>query len=358
MLFVVSEDLNNIEKIESQSFVSLKVWERTHIQEWIRKHPDILGEDLLIVNMEFDRFEGSRDRLDLLALDRRGNLVVVELKRDSFAGHADLQSIRYAAMISTMTVEQLLERYVDYHKKVTGEEVSQEQLRSTINDFVTLEDFEELSSRPRIILCSEDFSQEITTTVLWLRGFDLDISCVRLTPYRSEGKIILVPEKIIPLRESEQYITRVQEKEEQRQESKRVNLTQEELRELAHHNGVGDIYTTLVEGVKRVFDRVGTTRSSVTFHGNSQNTILSFIPSESSVSDGVRFQVYNTRLADFLGISEQEAISLLPEQREHWEYYKGAVPRDSGFVGFFEDLEASNRFIAALDGSRGSSTSP
>lgn len=221
MLFVVSEDLSNIERIESQSFVSLKIWERTHIQEWVRKHPDMLGEDLLIVNMEFDRFEGSRDRLDLLALDRSGNLVVVELKRDSFAGHADLQTIRYAAMISTMTVEQLLERYADYHKRTTGEEASEERLRSIIKDFVELEDFEELSSRPRIILCSEDFSQEITTTVLWLRGFDLDISCVRLTPHRSDNKLILVPEKIIPLRESEEYITRVQQKEEQRQESKR-----------------------------------------------------------------------------------------------------------------------------------------
>ena len=35
-----------------------------------------------------------------------GNLVVVELKRDTFAGYADLQSIRYAAMVSTMTIEQ------------------------------------------------------------------------------------------------------------------------------------------------------------------------------------------------------------------------------------------------------------
>ena len=116
MLFVVSEDLSNIEKIESQSFISLDVWERTHIQEWIRRYPEILGEDLLIVNMEFNRFEGSRDRLDLLALDRSGNLVVVELKRDSFAGYADLQSIRYAAMVSTMTIEQLLDYFADYHK--------------------------------------------------------------------------------------------------------------------------------------------------------------------------------------------------------------------------------------------------
>jgi hypothetical protein len=210
----------------------------------------MLGEDLLIVSMEFDRFEGSRDRLDLLAVDREGNLVVVELKRDSFAGHADLQSLRYAAMVSTMTIEQLLAYYADYHKGRTGEEASKDELRAAINEFVGLEDFEELSSRPRIILCSEDFSQEITTTVLWLRGYDLDISCVRITPHQLEDKIVLVPEKIIPLKESEEYVTGIQKKEEKRQEA-RAKPTLEELCAQAEQNGYGEGFKTILEAARR-----------------------------------------------------------------------------------------------------------
>lgn len=198
MIFAVSENLGKIERIESGSFVALEVWERRHIQEWVREHPEILGEDLLIVSMEFDRFQGSRDRLDLLAVDRGGNLVVVELKRDPSAGHADLQAIRYAAMVSTMTVERLLPYYANYHKKTTGQDVSEEDLRAKLVRFIDLDDFEELSDEPRIVLCSEGFSQEITTTVLWLRTYGLDVSCVRLTPYRLDEKIVLVPERIIP----------------------------------------------------------------------------------------------------------------------------------------------------------------
>lgn len=45
----------------------------------------MLGEDLLVVSIEFDRFSNSSDRLDVLAMDRSGNLVVIELKRDSAA---------------------------------------------------------------------------------------------------------------------------------------------------------------------------------------------------------------------------------------------------------------------------------
>ncbi len=223
MIFAVSDDLGKIERIESGSFVALDVWERRHIQEWVREHPEILGEDLLIVSMEFDKFYGSRDWLDLLAVDRRGNLVAVELKRDPTAGHADLQALRYTAMVSTMTVERLLPYYADYLKKTTGEDVPKEDLRARLVRFVDLDDFEELSDEPRIVLCSEGFSQEITTTVLWLRKFGLDVSCVRITPYRLDEKIVLVPERIIPLKETEQYVTGIQEKEEKRQESKKRN---------------------------------------------------------------------------------------------------------------------------------------
>ena len=94
MIFVISDTLEKAEKILPETFVGLNIWERTHIEEWVRLNPDILGEDLLILTVEFDRFTQSTDRLDILALDVAGNLVIIELKRDSVSGYADLQAIR------------------------------------------------------------------------------------------------------------------------------------------------------------------------------------------------------------------------------------------------------------------------
>jgi hypothetical protein len=149
-----------------------------------------------------------------------------------------------------MTIDQLLAHYVDYYRKTTNKEASTEELRTKINEFVEIGEFEELSSRPRIVLCSEGFSQEITTTVLWLRGFDLDISCVRITPHQLDNKIVLVPEKIIPLKESEDYLTGIQEKEEKRQEA-RVTTTLDDICAKADGENTGESFRKILHAAQK-----------------------------------------------------------------------------------------------------------
>jgi hypothetical protein len=213
LIFSVGENFTNVEQIDAGNFVSLNIWERKHIQEWIRKNPQMLGEQLLIVSMEFDKFVNSLDRVDLLALDRDGNLVVVELKRDPLAGYADLQALRYAAMVSSMTMEKLAPYYVAYAKQYSERIVSTAEAVSEMRNFVDSDEFVDLSSAPRIILCSENFSREITTTVLWLRSLQVDVSCVQITPYRHKENIFIVPKVLIPIEEAKQYLIDIKTKE-------------------------------------------------------------------------------------------------------------------------------------------------
>lgn len=221
MIFSISDGLDKAQKIQPGSFVNMNIWERQHIEEWVRTNPEMLGEDLLVVSTEFDRFSNSNERLDVLAVDRSGNLVVIELKRDSAAGYADLQAIRYAAMVSSMTIDLLLPYYITYRKKHYGETLSDGEAQDKIIDFVELEDFAELSSRPRIILCSEGFSQEISATVLWLREAGIDISCVKITPYKLGENVVIVPKIVIPLEEAKQYQIDIKRKEGEAHEKKK-----------------------------------------------------------------------------------------------------------------------------------------
>ena len=217
MILVVNTQSNDAQIVHATSFVNEGVWERNHIQDWVRKNPALLGEPLLILTIEFDRFEGSKDRLDALALDKRGNLIIIEFKRTSDGGMADLQAIRYASMVSATRLEQLVPYYVDYLRKYCGEEIDSDFALERMVEFVEDPDFTELSNRPRIMLCAQDFGPELTTSVLWLREFGIDITCIRITPHKTDGTLVVVPTRIIPLTEAEAYMVNVRQKEESRQ---------------------------------------------------------------------------------------------------------------------------------------------
>jgi hypothetical protein len=190
------------------SFPELKAKERQDLERWIEGNPDILGVKLLIITSEYDKFDNSDKRLDLLALDEDGTLTIIELKRDAAGTLADLQAIRYAAFCSTMTLEQIIELRSEYSKN--GKEAAEREIR----EFVGYSDL--LKQKPRIILAAGGFDdQELTSCVLWLRQFGVDISCVEITPYRTDEspKLILVPRVIIPLPETEQFMIGSERKE-------------------------------------------------------------------------------------------------------------------------------------------------
>lgn len=107
MIFSVKKANGTPEHLSEQTYFSIGLLEREDLEEWAIEEPRILGEDLLIVTSEFEGFERTRDRLDVLALDRAGKLVVVELKRDRADETTDLQAIKYASYCATLTPTQV-----------------------------------------------------------------------------------------------------------------------------------------------------------------------------------------------------------------------------------------------------------
>ncbi len=77
-LFRIEPETKKSESIAEVEFSSLGFQERKDIQEWISANPSILGEDLLIIGKEFSGFDKTNERLDLLAVDSDGKLVIIE----------------------------------------------------------------------------------------------------------------------------------------------------------------------------------------------------------------------------------------------------------------------------------------
>ena len=145
---------SSIEKVEETTFAREKLLERKDLQRRLKANISVLSPDLMVIDEEFGDWEDSSRRIDLLCLDRDANLVVVELKRSDDGGHMELQAVRYAAMVSSMTFDQL----VVAHAHSLGGEDSLERAKSAIRNFLRLESPVEarLYGEVKIILVSDD----------------------------------------------------------------------------------------------------------------------------------------------------------------------------------------------------------
>lgn len=207
-LFELTKD--SMEPIGAASFAELGYRERDDLQRLLRERIDAIVPDGFVIAEEFCDWDDSNRRIDLLVLDRDANLVVVELKRTDDGGHSELQALRYAAMVSMITFEQVVEAHRGFVSRIGID--ADPQLR--ILDFLgwSEPDEERFAQEVRIVLASAEFSKELTTTVIWLNDQGIDVRCVRMKPYRSDGKAILDVQQILPLPETQDYQVRVREK--------------------------------------------------------------------------------------------------------------------------------------------------
>ena len=197
-LFRVNPESRESDRVEEVDFSRLGLRERKDIQEWVAVNPGILGEDLLIIGKEFSGFDLTNERLDLLAVDSNGKLVVIELKRDDTGADAHWQAIKYASYFRRAEATDIIRIMAEY------EGVSQEDAEYQLMQHLGADDLNALNNDQRIILASHRFAPEVTTAALWLNdkapGENL-ITCVSLTPFQDTdtGSLYIQANIIIPV---------------------------------------------------------------------------------------------------------------------------------------------------------------
>lgn len=213
-LYRVTPD--RFEQVPATTFAAERLLERRDLQRLLRENIGVIDKDLLVIAEEFGNWQDSTRRIDLLCLSRDASLVVVEIKRTEDGGHMDLQAIRYAAMVSSLTLDRVIEAYAQSR---TGDD--HDLARREIAEFLQLgfDEPAELTGGVRIVLVSADFSVEVTTTVLWLNRQGLDLRCVRLRPYRSGNEVLVEATQIIPLPEAAEYEVKLREREREKRKT-------------------------------------------------------------------------------------------------------------------------------------------
>ncbi|MDF5022020.1 DUF4268 domain-containing protein [Vibrio parahaemolyticus] len=212
-MFKIDRLSNRISRIETKRFSELGFRERDHLQEWLANQPDALGEELLIIQKEFDGFDDTRERLDLLALDKEGNLVIIENKLDDTGRDVMWQSLKYASYCSNLTKSQIVEIYQGYLTKYCDSGDAKTQLC----EFLEAPDLSEVvlnsGMNQRLMLVAANFRKEVTSTALWLLNHDIQIQCFKVTPYSVEEELFLNIEQIIPTPEAKELMIGMNAKE-------------------------------------------------------------------------------------------------------------------------------------------------
>ena len=207
-MFRINPENRASEAISEVEFARLGLQERRDIQEWIADNPGILGDDLLIIGKEFSGFDRTSERLDLLAVDSDGKLVVIELKRDDTGADAHWQAIKYASYFRHTAADDIVGMLANYG------DISETEAKNRLLQHLQADDFAMLNNDQRIILASHRFAPEVTSAVLWLNEkapSENLITCVQLIPYHDSqlDALFVQASTIIPMPGIDNYVVRV-----------------------------------------------------------------------------------------------------------------------------------------------------
>ena len=229
-MFKVDLSENRLVQVDERSFSDLKLNERDNLQEWLVHMPEALGEDLLVIQKEFDGFEDTRERLDLLALDTEGRVVVIENKLDDSGRDVVWQALKYVAYCSSLKKVEIVEIYQKYLDRwFKGENAV-----PNLCEFLGVENLDDTvlnaGNDQRLILVAANFRKEVTSTILWLIGHGIRAQCFRVAPYCFGKEILVDLQQIIPTPEAADYMIRMANKESEEKASQRTQTQTQKLR--------------------------------------------------------------------------------------------------------------------------------
>ncbi len=144
--------------------------EREDLEKWIRSDSTVLGRDIVLIGEQIRTKSGKQ--LDFLGMDRLGNTVIVELKRDRMPRDVLAQAIDYASDVASWDIDMLNEEC---------EKFSASSLDARLNEAFGAIDFEELSinQAQRILLVGTSVEEPLQRMIEWLAdGYGVTINAI------------------------------------------------------------------------------------------------------------------------------------------------------------------------------------
>jgi len=140
---------------------------------------DVFGEELLLISNQVRTRRNKR--ADILALDRNGNGVIVELKRDEGRLGVETQALQYLSDFSRFQGRDFIEHFSRKHPKL-GDEIA---------GFLGDASEEDINRNSRVILIARSFDESLFSLGEWLSDKGVSFKCISYSPVEIKGRRFL-----------------------------------------------------------------------------------------------------------------------------------------------------------------------
>lgn len=171
------------------------------LEEWIKRDTSVLvpnGTKLLRIGQQIITDLGKR--IDLLYMDARGNLVIVELKRDRTPREVTAQAIEYASWVQALTADRIEDIALS---------VSSKPLRDMFEEAFDDEYPTAINAEHSILVVAAEIDDSTERIIRYLSAKGIDINFVRFHVFVDQDeKELLIRTFTVPPAEAEQNISR------------------------------------------------------------------------------------------------------------------------------------------------------
>ena len=161
------------------------------LEQWLEANPGGILEDgpLLIIGRQVPTDLGKS--IDLLGVDREGNVVVVELKRDRTPRDVVAQALEYAAFTAKLDAAAL--------EGILGEDrLDEPQLAEHHREYFGQSEAVAFNKDQRIVIIGQQVTPEIRQTASFLRSKGIRVTCVEFSFFHAaEGGRLLSQEIVV-----------------------------------------------------------------------------------------------------------------------------------------------------------------
>jgi len=322
--------IREADKLEPCARSRLNLEER--LESWLSQDIGILAPNLPVIGRQVETDFGAC--IDLLCLDERGDLVIVELKRDRTPREITAQVLVYTALVKNLGSERITAVAQAFlGPNLTLEQAFRNRFGSALPDT--------LNSEHRMLIVGSEIDPASERIIRCLsETFGVGSNAATFKYFRTpDGREFLARLFLIDPAEACERVT---------PRSKRA--TPEQLEAIADSVGVGDLYRAVLARLEPLFTS-HTTRAGITFTDKSSGStkaMFRLIPGESDRQHGLRFQLYSNRLAELLGITMDRLRQALPSGAEPWTYRAAGGPDWEGFTGYPLTQADADKLLALL----------